>query len=153
MLIQSVPLGLQSQLPGHAGHRAGATAPVRPQSEFFNAQDSLSTNVNGHRGLPNNVQLEGVDDNHKTGLLTGARAVGGGDRTVSISTEQLRRRFGRAGGAITNVTLKSGTNSLQRQSAFVFGNTEATNGVGDTSSHLRPDTKVSCSRRHARRAR
>ena len=36
----------------------GATRPFRPHSEFFNAQDSLSTNVNGQSRLANNVQIE-----------------------------------------------------------------------------------------------
>ena len=48
----------------------GAVRAFRPHSEFFNPQDSLSTRVNGQSRLSNNVQLEGVDNNHRTGLLT-----------------------------------------------------------------------------------
>ena len=45
--------------------------------------------------------------------------------TVSVSTSNYDAEFGRSGGAVTNVTLKSGTNDL-RGSAFFFGNTDAT---------------------------
>ena len=117
----------------------GATRPFRPHSEFFNAQDSLSTNVNGQSRLANNVQLEGVDDNHKTGLLTVLIPSAEAIETVSISTSNYDAEFGRAGGAITNVTLKSGTNAF-KGSAFAFGNTEATMASGYFS-HLRPETK------------
>ena len=139
MLIQSVPLGFNRNFQGMLVTVPGATRPFRPHSEFFNAQDSLSTNVNGQSRLANNVQLEGVDDNHKTGLLTVLVPSAEAIETVSISTSNYDAEFGRAGGAITNVTLKSGTNTY-KGSGFVFGNTEATMASGYFS-HLRPDTK------------
>jgi TonB dependent receptor len=45
--------------------------------------------------------------------------------TVSVSTSNYDAEFGRSGGAVTNVTLKSGTNEL-RGSGFFFGNTDST---------------------------
>ena len=139
MLIQSVPLGFNRNFQGMLVTVPGATRPFRPHSEFFNAQDSLSTNVNGQSRLANNVQLEGVDDNHKTGLLTVLVPSAEAIETVSISTSNYDAEFGRAGGAITNVTLKSGTNAF-KGSLFAFGNTEATMASGYFS-HLRPETK------------
>jgi hypothetical protein len=139
MLIQAVPLGFNRNFQAMLVTVPGATRPFRPHSEFFNAQDSLSTNVNGQSRLANNVQLEGVDDNHKTGLLTVLVPSAEAIETVSISTSNYDAEFGRAGGAITNVTLKSGTNTY-KGSAFAFGNTEATLASGYFS-HLRPDTK------------
>ena len=47
----------------------GTTRAFRPHSEFFNPQNSLSTQVNGQSRLSNNLQFEGVDNNHRTGLL------------------------------------------------------------------------------------
>ena len=44
----------------------GATAPFRPHSEFFNPQNSRSTQVNGQSRLGNNLQFEGVDNNERT---------------------------------------------------------------------------------------
>src|SRR4029453_3415625 len=59
--------------------------------------------------------------------------------TVSISTSNYDAEFGRSGGAVTNVTLKSGTNDL-KGSAFFFGNNEKTN-AGDYFSHIKAPTK------------
>ena len=107
----------------------GALRMQRPHSDFFNAQDSLSANVNGQSRLANNVQIEGIDDNHRTGLLTTLIPSAEAIETVNISTSAYDAEFGRAGGAITNVTLKSGTNSL-KGSVFAFGNNEKTNAPG-----------------------
>ncbi len=66
--------------------------------------------------------------------------------TVSVSTSNYDAEFGRSGGAITNVTLKSGTNDF-KGSVFFFGNTESTNasdyatGAAAALPHLKPPTK------------
>ena len=137
--LQAVPLGFNRNFQGMLITVPGATRPFRPHSEFFNAQDSLSTNVNGQSRLANNVQLEGVDNNHKTGLLTVLIPSAEAIETVSISTSMYDAEFGRAGGAITNVTLRSGTNDL-KGSVFAFGNTEATMAAGYFS-HTKPPTE------------
>ena len=103
----------------------GATRPTRPHSEFFNPQDSLESRVNGQSRLSNNFQIEGVDDNHRTGLLTVLIPAADAIETVSIATSNFDAEFGRAGGAVSNVTLKSGTNDLHG-SAFIFGNNDNT---------------------------
>src|SRR5690606_699695 len=46
--------------------------------------------------------------------------------TVAVSTSNFDAEFGRAGGAVTNVTLKSGTNDL-RGSAFWFHGNDSLN--------------------------
>src|SRR5947199_9951769 len=127
--LQEVPLGFNRNFQGMLVTVPGATRPFRPHSEFFNAQDSLSTNVNGQSRLANNVQIEGIDDNHRTGLLTTLIPSAEAIQTVNISTSAYDAEFGRAGGAITNVTLKSGTNDF-KGSVFAFGNNEATNAPG-----------------------
>lgn len=126
--LQEAPLGFNRNFQGMLLTVPGATRPFKPHSEFFNAQDSLSTNVNGQSRLANNVQIEGIDDNHRTGLLTTLIPSIEAIETVSITTSAYDAEFGRAGGAITNVTLRSGTNSL-KGSGFVFGNTEKTNSA------------------------
>jgi hypothetical protein len=103
----------------------GASRPFRPHSVFFNSQDSLSSNVNGQSRLANNVQIEGVDNNHRTGLLTVLIPSAEALETVAVTTSNYDAEFGRAGGAVTNVTIKSGTNQF-KGSAFYFGNTEST---------------------------
>ena len=104
-------------------HRPGRDAASRPHSEFFNPQDSLESKVNGQSRLSNNFQIEGVDDNHRTGLLTVLIPAADAIETVSISTSNFDAEFGRAGGAVSNVTLKSGTNDIHG-SVFFFGNND-----------------------------
>jgi hypothetical protein len=123
------PLGFNRNFQGMMITVPGALRMQRPHSDFFNAQDSLSSNVNGQSRLANNVQIEGIDDNHRTGLLTTLIPSAEAIETVNISTSAYDAEFGRAGGAITNVTLKSGTNSV-KGSVFAFGNNEKTNAPG-----------------------
>ena len=104
---------VQPQLPGLLVTVPGATRPHREHSAFFNSQDSLSTEVNGQSRLANNTMIEGVDDNQKTGLLQVIIPAADALETVSVTTSNYDAEFGRSGGAITNVTLKSGTNALQ----------------------------------------
>ena len=117
----------------------GATRPHREHSAFFNSQDSLSTEVNGQSRLANNTMIEGVDDNQKTGLLQVIIPAADALESVSVTTSNYDAEFGRSGGAITNVTLKSGTNTL-KGTGFFFGNNEKTN-AGDYFSHLKAPTK------------
>src|SRR5262249_40042154 len=63
--LEEAPLAFNRNFQGMLITVPGATRPSRPHSEFFNAQDSLSSNVNGQSRLANNVQIEGVDDNHR----------------------------------------------------------------------------------------
>ena len=123
--IAQMPLGFNRNFQGMLITVPGSGRPFRPHSEFFNSQDSLSVNVNGQSRLANNVQIEGTDNNHKTGLLTVLIPSAEALDTVAVTTSNYDAEFGRAGGAVTNVTLKSGTNDF-RGSAFTFGNTEAT---------------------------
>src|SRR6267378_656741 len=124
-LLQEVPLGFNRNFQGALVTVPGATRPHRVHSEFFNAQDSLSTEVNGQSRLANNVMLDGIDNNHKTGLLTVLIPSADAIEAVSVSTSNYDAEFGRAGGAVTNVTLKSGTNQLKGV-AFFFGNGDST---------------------------
>jgi len=48
----------------------GTTRATFQHSQFFNASSSLQTEVNGHHAaLGNNYQIEGIDNNERTGLL------------------------------------------------------------------------------------
>jgi Carboxypeptidase regulatory-like domain len=126
--ISTMPLGFGRNFQAMIQNVPGASRPFRPHSEFFNSQDSLSSNVNGQSRLANNVQIEGVDDNHRSGLLTVLIPSAEALETVSISTSNYDAEFGRAGGAVTSVTLKSGTNQF-KGSAFFFGDTDATQAI------------------------
>jgi hypothetical protein len=117
----------------------GSTRPHREHSAFFNSQDSLAVEINGQPRMANNTLIEGLDNNQKTGLLQVIIPAADALETVSVSTSNYDAEFGRAGGAVTNVTLKSGTNDL-KGSLFFFGNTEKTN-ASDYLTHLRAPTK------------
>jgi hypothetical protein len=123
--IVQMPLGFNRNFQGLLITVPGASRPFRPHSEFYNSQDSLSSNVNGQARQSNNVQLEGADNSDNSGnlafMIPSAEAI----ETVGVTTSNYDAEFGRAGGAVTNVTLKSGTNEL-KGSGFVFGNSEAT---------------------------
>ena len=116
----------------------GTTRPHREHSQFFNSQDSLAVEVNGQPRQANNTLIEGLDNNHKTGLLQVIIPAADALETVSVTTSNYDAEFGRAGGAVTNVTIKSGTNDL-KGSAFFFGNTESTN-ASDYFTHLKAPT-------------
>jgi hypothetical protein len=124
-LLQEVPLAWNRNFQGALITVPGATRPHRVHSEFFNSQDSLSTEVNGQSRLANNVLLDGIDNNHKTGLLTVLIPNADAIETVSVTTSNYDAEFGRAGGAVTAVTLRSGTNQF-KGSVNVGGYTDAT---------------------------
>ncbi|MBC7925780.1 MAG: carboxypeptidase regulatory-like domain-containing protein, partial [Bryobacteraceae bacterium] len=67
--LADLPVGTNRNFQNLLNLVPGTTRAFRPHSVFFNAQGSLSTQVNGQSRLANNVQLEGIDNNHRTGLL------------------------------------------------------------------------------------
>jgi hypothetical protein len=138
--IAAMPLGFGRNFQGMIATVPGASRPFKPHSEFFNSQDSLSSNVNGQSRLSNNVQVEGIDNVHRTGLLTVMVPSAEALETVSISTSNYDAEFGRAGGAVTSVTLKSGTNNF-KGSAFYFGNTDATQAKNPFTDRTLPEER------------
>ena len=110
--LQDMPLTFNRNFQSLLNLVPGATRAFRPHSEFFNSQDSLSTQVNGQSRLANNVQIEGIDNNHRTGLLTVLIPPIEALSSVDITTSNYEAELGRAGGAVTNVTLRSGSNQF-----------------------------------------
>jgi len=90
----------------------GTAPPTEEHSQFFNASDSLQTEVNGAPRVANNYQIEGIDDNERTGLLQVLIPPLEAIQTVDVSTSDHSVDLGRGTGAITNVILKSGTNTF-----------------------------------------
>ncbi len=117
--VITLPLGFNRNFQSLLNLVPGATRAFRPHSEFFNPQDALSTRVNGQSRTGNNVQLEGVDNNYRTGLLTALIPPIEAIQTVDITTSNYDAELGRAGGAVTNVMFRSGTNHLHG-SAFYY---------------------------------
>ena len=99
----------------------GVQKSYRDHSAFYNSQEHLQSVVNGldHR---NNYMIEGLDNNVEdlTGIIPPADAIA----NVDVSTTNYDPELGRAGGAVTNVVLKSGTNSYHG-SAFEYNRVNA----------------------------
>jgi len=90
----------------------GTTRASFQHSTFFNAASSLQTEVNGQLRMGNSYQIEGIDDNERTGLLQILVPPIEAIATVDVSTSNFEAELGRASGAVTNVILTSGTNGL-----------------------------------------
>src|ERR1017187_1603613 len=109
-LVEELPLGVNRNFQNLLDLVPGTSVETFQHSQFFNASSSLQTNVNGQPRMGNNYQIEGIDNNERTGLLqiliTPAEAI----QQVSVSTTNHDPELGRATGAVTNVMIKSGTN-------------------------------------------
>jgi hypothetical protein len=99
----------------------GVQKSYRSNSAFFNSQEHLQSVVNG-LDQRNNYMIEGLDNNveNLTGIIPPADAIA----NVDVSTTNYDPELGRAGGAVTNVVLKSGTNSYHG-SAFEYNRVNA----------------------------
>ena len=87
-------------------------------SQFFNASSSLQTNTNGMPRMGNSYQIEGVDNNERTGLLQVLISPSEAISTVSVSTTNHDIELGRGTGAIT------ATKSEQYQTSFSMERTQ-----------------------------
>ncbi len=110
--IEDLPLGGSHNFQALSILVPGAAVPGGQHSSFFNPQVSLATRFNGQSRLGNNLQLEGVDDNERTGLLQVLIPPQEAIQTVDISTSNYDAEIGRATGGAINVILKSGTNQF-----------------------------------------
>lgn len=124
--LANLPMGYGRNAQSLLNLVPGTTRSFQPHSEFFNSQGSLTSQVNGTSRMANNVQFEGVDNNHRTGLLTVLIPPVEALQNVDVSTSNYEAELGRAGGAVTNLILKSGTNDLHG-GVYWFNNTSAIN--------------------------
>ncbi|WP_348261867.1 carboxypeptidase regulatory-like domain-containing protein [Telmatobacter sp. DSM 110680] len=117
--VVDMPLGTNRNFQTLLNLVPGAAPAVFQHSQFFNAASSLQTEANGLPREGNLYQIEGIDDDERTGLLQIIIPPAEAIDSVDISTNNFEAELGRATGAVTNVTLKSGTNLLHG-SAFEF---------------------------------
>ncbi|OLD82419.1 MAG: TonB-dependent receptor [Acidobacteria bacterium 13_1_20CM_58_21] len=111
VLTENVPLGTNRNFQNLLNIVPGTTRATFQHSQFFNASSSLQTEVNGQLREGNNYQIEGIDDNERTGLLQILVPPLEAIQTVDVSTSNFDAELGRASGAVVNVILKAGTNS------------------------------------------
>jgi len=112
VLTQNLPLGTNRNFQNLLNIVPGTTRATFQHSQFFNASSSLQTEVNGQLRQGNNYQIEGIDDNERTGLLQILVPPLESIQTVDVSTSNYDAELGRASGAVVNVILKSGTNNF-----------------------------------------
>ena len=110
--IEDMPLTVNRNFQGLLNLVPGTSPATFQHSQFFNAQSSLQTQVNGLPRQGNSYQIEGIDDDERTGLLQIMIPPADAIQTVDVSTNNYEPELGRATGAVTNVTLKSGSNSF-----------------------------------------
>jgi len=124
--VVDMPLGTNRNYQSLLNVVPGTAPAVFQHSQFFNASSSLQTEANGMPRVSNLYQIEGIDDDERTGLLQIIIPPAEAIASVDISTNNFEAELGRAIGAVTNVTLKSGSNKLHG-SAFEFLQNNATN--------------------------
>ncbi len=108
----NLPTGTQRNYQSLLNLVPGTTRATFQHSQFFNATSSLQTEVNGQMRMGNNYQIEGIDNNERTGLLQILVPPIEAIQTVDVSTNNFEAELGRASGAVTNVQLKSGSNEI-----------------------------------------
>jgi hypothetical protein len=110
--VQDLPLSVNRNFQALLNLVPGTAPATFQHSQFFNAQSTLQTEVNGLPRQGNSYQIEGIDDDERTGLLQVLIPPAEAISTVDVSTDNYDAELGRAVGAVTNAILKSGTNSF-----------------------------------------
>jgi hypothetical protein len=124
--VADLPLGTNRNFQTLLNLVPGMAPATFQHSQFFNAASTLQTEANGLPRMGNLYQIEGIDDDERTGLLQIIIPPAESIQTVDISTNNFEAELGRATGAVTNVILKSGSNSFHG-SAFEFIQNSAVN--------------------------
>jgi hypothetical protein len=122
--LEDMPLGFNRNYQSLLSLLPGVGRAERPSSQFYNSQDSLANRANGQSRQGNNFQLEGLDNNWDEGNLTALVPPIEAIATVDVTTSNYDAEFGRATGAVTNVTLRSGSNNLHG-SVFAYNRVSA----------------------------
>jgi hypothetical protein len=121
--VVDMPLSVNRNFQSLLNLVPGTSPATFEHSQFFNAQSTLQTRVNGQPRLGNSYQIEGIDDDERTGLLQILIPPVEAINTVDVSTNDYDAELGRAIGAVTNAILKSGSNSFHGTAMEFLQNT------------------------------
>jgi hypothetical protein len=113
--LQDLPVMVNQNFQSLLTLAPGVGPPIFEHSQFFNAASSIQTEVNGQPRVGNSYQIEGIDDDERTGLLQIMIPPEQAIETVDVSTSNYEPELGRAVGTVANVILKSGTNAFHGQ--------------------------------------
>jgi hypothetical protein len=111
-VVANMPLTVNQNFQSLLTLVPGVGPPVFQHSQFFNAASSIQTEVNGQPREGNSFQIEGIDDDERTGLLQILIPPAQSIQTVDVSTSNFEAELGRAIGTVSNVIIKSGTNQF-----------------------------------------
>src|SRR5579863_5776673 len=117
---EQLPLGNNRNFQNMINLVPGATPAQFNHSRFFNPQNSLNNQVNGQSSLGNNFQIEGVNDNERTGLLQVYVPAAEALQEVNVATSNYDAEQGAALGAVVNVIYKSGTNQFHGEAYEIY---------------------------------
>jgi len=110
--LQSMPVLVNQNFQSLLTLVPGVGPPVFQHSQFFNASSSIQAEVNGQPREGNSFQIEGIDDDERTGLLQILIPPIQAIQTVDVSTSNFEAELGRAIGTVSNVIINSGTNKF-----------------------------------------
>ena len=102
----------------------GTTRAVFQGSQFTNAVSTVQTEVNGQPYMANSFMIEGIDDSTRDMSLEMIIPPIEAIQTVDVSTSNFEAELGGACGAVTNIQLKSGTNSFHGAAYEFLQNTD-----------------------------
>ena len=120
--LDSLPISVNQNFQTLLTLVPGVGPPVFQHSQFFNAASSIQTEVNGQPREGNSYQIEGVDDDERTGLLQILIPPVQAIDTVDVSTSNYEAELGRAIGTVSNVIIRSGTNQFHGLATEYFQN-------------------------------
>src|SRR5215470_12906159 len=94
--LQNLPMTTNRNFQSLLNLIPGSTPATFEHSQFFNAQGALQTRVNGIPRHGNLYQIEGIDDDERTGLLQIIIPPADAIQTVDITTNNFDAELGRA---------------------------------------------------------
>ena len=124
MEVAALPLATNRNFESLLNLVPGTTRASFQSSQFSNAVSSLQTEVNGQGFEGNNYQIEGIEDNQRDNSLQMIIPPIEAIQTVDVSTSDYEAELGHASGAVTNIELKSGTNTFHGAAYEFLQNTD-----------------------------
>ena len=124
--VSDLPVGNSRNFQALESLVPGVSAPIYDHSIIFQCQNSQSFQVNGQAELANNLQLEGIDDNERTGLLQVYIPPAAAIQTVDVETSNYAPEFGRAAGAVTERGAEVRAPTSFHGSAYEYNEVSAT---------------------------
>lgn len=119
-LVEDLPLSQGHNFQNLLNLAPGAEPALRQHSTFYNPQNGMSSPVNGVPGRTNFFNIEGINNNQRSGELPTYIPAMEAIQEVAISTSNYDPSQGSALGAVVNVIVKSGSNALHGEAYEIY---------------------------------